>query len=194
MLNAYPSSWSPDGKTLLFQRLSEKDGSCCEIWTLRIDDKGKPEEPKKFEHGGLPAFSPDGRWVAYASFESGTPQVYVVPFPGPGGKWQISADGGAEPRWSKKGHELFYATSNSALMEVPYSLEKNSFQPGKPQTLFRDQMELRAPFLSYDVAPDGDHFVVFQFPGGRMAATAEPTVVLNWLDQAVAAGQSNTSN
>jgi eukaryotic-like serine/threonine-protein kinase len=197
MLNAYPSSWSPDGKLLLFQRLSEKDGSCCEIWTLRIDDKGKPEEPNKFGHGGLPAFSPDGRWVAFTSFESGMPQVYVVPFPGPGGKWQISSDGGTEPRWSKKGHELFYVTSSSSMIEVPYSLDKNSFQPGKPQTLFREQMELRAPFLSYDVAPDGDHFVVFQFPGGRMAATAEPTVVLNWLDQArqlVAAGQSNASN
>lgn len=83
------------------------------------------------------------------------------------------------------------------MIEVPYSLEKNSFQPGKPQTLFRNAVELRAPFLSYDVEADGDHFVVLQFPGERMAATTEPTVALNWLDQArkvVAAGQSNTSN
>lgn len=197
ILNAYPDSWSPDGKVLIFSRLSEKDGSCCEIWTLTIDEKGKPEEPKKFLTGNLASFSPDGRWVAYVSVETGVPQVYVVPFPGAGGKWQISANGGSEPQWAKKAHKLFYVTSNSSLIEVPYSLDKNSFQPGKPQTLFTDRLELRAPFTSYDVTPDGEHFLIFQFPGGRTAATSEPTVVLNWLDQArqlVAEGQGKASN
>jgi serine/threonine protein kinase/Tol biopolymer transport system component len=181
------ASWSPDGKVLLFARLSEKDGACCEIWTLTVDANGKPEEPRQFLplRGGppFPSFSPDGRWVAYVSYESGMPQVYVVPFPGMGGKWQISTDGGLEPRWSKTGHELFYVRGRS-LIAVPYSVEKNSFQAGKPQTLFADRLELRAPFSSYDVAPDGQHFVIFQFPGGHIVEISEPMIVLNWLDQA----------
>jgi serine/threonine-protein kinase len=183
----YLASWSPDGKILLFARLSEKIGACCEIWTLTIDGNGKPQEPRQFlpTTGGppYPSFSPDGRWMAYVSFESGIPQVCVVPFPGPGGKWQISTDGGTEPRWSKTGHELFYVRGNS-LVAVPYSVEKNSFQAGKPQTLLTDRLEMRAPFASYDATPDGEHFVLFQFTGGHIAENSEPTVILNWLDQA----------
>jgi serine/threonine protein kinase/Tol biopolymer transport system component len=196
---AYLASWSPDGKVLLFARLADKNGGCCEVWTLTLDANGKPQEPRQFLATGgnafYPSFSPDGRWVAYASVESGLPQVYLVPFEGAGGKWQISTDGGTEPRWSGTGHELFYAQGRS-LMSVPYSVEKNSFQAGKPQTVFANRLELRAPFASYDVAPDGQHFVIFEFPGGTLAATSEPTVVLNWLDEArrqVAAGQSATA-
>ena len=193
---AYLASWSPDGKVLLFARLADKNGGCCEIWTLTLDANGKPQEPQRFSAIGgnafYPSFSADGRWVAYASVESGLPQVYVVPFEGAGGKWQISTDGGTEPRWSGTGHELFYANGNS-LISVPYSVEKNSFQAGKPQTVFAHRLEMRAPFASYDVAPDGQHFVIFELPGGTVAATSEPTVVLNWLDQArqlVVAGQT----
>jgi serine/threonine-protein kinase len=198
MLNAYPFSWSPDGKVLTFHRLSEKSGGCCEIWTLALDEKGKPEEPRPFLGVGTgksfssPMFSPDGHWVAFVSNESGSQQIYVAPFPGPGGKWQISTDGGVEPRWSITGHELFYV-KGTQLTVVPYSVEKNSFQAGKPEMLFEDRFEMRAPFASYDVTADGQHFVMFQFPGGRQTASFEPTVVLNWLDEVrrlVAAGQS----
>jgi serine/threonine protein kinase/Tol biopolymer transport system component len=197
--NAYPSSWSPDGKVLAFYRFSET-GACCEIWTLTIDEKGKPEEPQPFLGAGAgksftgAAFSPDGRWVAYGSNESGSPQVYVVPFPGPGGKWQISTDNGVEPRWSKTGHELFYV-KGTQLTVVPYTVEKSSFQAGKPQAVFETRLEMRIPFASYDVTPDGQHFVIFQFAVGN-AANFEPTVVLNWLDEVrrlVAAGQSGAA-
>jgi serine/threonine-protein kinase len=197
ILTAYPSSWSPDGKVLAFQRLGDKDGGCCEVWTLTIDANGKPEEPRQFleSKGGQPSFSPDGHWLAYVSFDSGVPQIYVVPFPRAAGKWQISTDSGVEPLWSKSGHELFYSKGDS-LIAVPYSVEKGSFQPGKPQILFPNRLEMRAPFPSYDVTPDGQHFVIFQFPGGKMTAASQPTVVLNWLDQArqlVAAGQSEAA-
>jgi hypothetical protein len=87
-----------------------------------------------------------------------------------------------QTRWSKAGHELFYVRGRS-LFAVPYSVEKNSFQAGKPQTLFADRLEMRAPFSSYDVSPDGQHFVIFQFPGAHTVEVSEPTVVLNWLDQ-----------
>jgi serine/threonine-protein kinase len=188
--NAYPGSWSPDGKVLAFYQLSEKDGSCCELWTLSIDENGKPQEPRRFlqqgsnAKAGHPEFSPDGRWLSYMSGESGLIQVYVVPFSGGVGKWQISTNGGMEPHWSKTGHELFYIAGNgSTLMSVPYTVDKNSFQPGNPQELFADRFEPRAPFTSYDVMPDGQHFVMFQFAGGRATPTSEPVVALNWLDQ-----------
>ena len=198
ILNAYPSSWSPDGRILAFQRLSGKDGSCCEIWALPVDEAGKPGEAHEVPgvgRGFAPALSPDGHWLAYTSPESGTVQIFVVPFPGPGGKWQISTGSGFDPRWSKSGHELFYLDGR-ALIAVPYSVEKGSFQPGKPEELFSDRFEMRAPLGSYDVTPDGQHFVMLQLTGGRTAAASGPTVVLNWIDQArqlVAAGQNDSA-
>jgi serine/threonine-protein kinase len=202
VLNAYPSGWSPDGKTLAFYRLSEKDGSCCEIWTLTIGENGKPDEPRRFlaDSSGTarsPRFSPDGRWLAYFSWESGLPQVYVVPSSGSGGKWQVSTGGGVEPQWSNTGHELFYiGAGGGTMMAVPYTVDKNAFQPGKPEVLFTDKFENRAPFTSYDVTSDAQHFVVFQFAGGRSAPSSAPTVVLNWLDEVrrqVAAGQTDAA-
>src|ERR1700722_6274106 len=198
ILNASPNSWSPDGKVLAFQGFS-KDGSCCEIWTLTLDESGKPAEPRPVAgvaKGFMATFSPDGRWLAYASSESGTIQIYVVPFPGPGGRWQISPRFGVEPRWSKSGHELFYL-DGSGLVAVPYAVEKNTFQPGQPQVLFAKNFEMRAPLGSYDVMPDGQHFVMFQLTSGRIAAASGPTVALNWIDQArqlVAAGQSDAAH
>ena len=200
ILNAFPSSWSPDGKILAFFQFSDKDGSCCELWTLALDENGIPEAPRRFlQPGGDgkatdPQISPDGRWMAYFSWESGAPQVYVVPFSGTGGKWQISTTGGTEPRWSKTGHEVFYVASASSLVAVPYSVDKDSFQPGKPEVVYSGRFEQRAPFTSYDVSPDSQHFVLFQFAGGRAAPTSVPTVVLNWMDDVrrqVAAGQTD---
>jgi eukaryotic-like serine/threonine-protein kinase len=198
ILNAYPASWTPDGKVLAFQRLSGKDGSCCEIWTLTVDAAGKPGEAHQLPgvaKGFAPAFSPDGHWLAYTSPESGVTQIFVVPFPGPGGKWQVSTGGGFDSRWSKSGHELFYVNGR-ALIAVPYSVEKGTFQPGKPEELFSDRFEMRAPLSSYDVTADGQHFVMLQLTGGRTAAASGPTVVLNWIDQTrqlVAAGQNDSA-
>jgi Tol biopolymer transport system component len=194
--NASPNSWSPDGKVLAFQRFSI-NGSCCEIWTVALDEAGKPEEPRPVPgvtNGFQAAFSPDGRWLAYASVESGTPEVYVVPFPGPGGRTQVST-GGLEPRWSKSSHELFYL-DGTGLAAMPYSVDEGSFQPGRPQVLFAKNFEMRAPLGSYDVTPDGQHFVMFQLTSGRTAAASGPTVALNWIDQArqlVAAGQNDAA-
>src|SRR5271154_2647038 len=195
--NASPNSWSPDGKVLAFQGFA-KDGRCCEIWTVALDEAGKPGEPRPVAGvatGEMAAFSPDGRWLAYTSPESGSLEVYVVPFPGPGGRWQISTQFGVEPRWSKSGHELFYL-DGTGLVAVPYAVEKNTFRPGQPQILFSKNFEMRAPLGSYDVMPDGQHFVMFQLTSGRTAAASGPTVALNWIDQArqlVAAGQNDAA-
>jgi eukaryotic-like serine/threonine-protein kinase len=188
-LSSYPASWSPDGKTLAFDRTSQNGGGCCDMWTLRLGDNGQPEAPQRFRDDTRvtavslpdPQFSPDGRWVAFSSADSGAAQIYVVPFPGPGGKWQISTDGGSEPRWSKTGHELFFI-HNASVLAVSYTVQGDSFQAGIPKTLFESKIEMRAPYTSFDVTPDGQHFAAFQFEGGKTTTHPDPTVVLNWLD------------
>ncbi len=200
--SSYPSSWSPDGKTLAFVRLSEVDGACCDAWTMHFDQNGKAEKPAlvaEVSRGtsaslAEPEFSPDGHWIAYSSADSGPPQVYVVPFPSTGGKWQISTDGGSEPRWSKTGHEIFYS-EGAEIFAVPYTVEKNSFVAGKPQPVF-SRIALRFPYTAFDVAADGQHIAAFQFDGEERATRIEPTVVIHWLEEVrrqVASGQSPSS-
>ena len=141
-----------------------------------------------------PEFSPDGRWIAYSSADSGPPQVYVVPFPQSGGKWQISTDGGSEPRWSRTSHEIFYSKGDE-IFAVSYTVDKNSFLAGKPQLMF-SHIAMRFPYTGFDVAADGEHIVAFQFDGDKRDTHAEPTVVINWLDEIrrqVASGQSPLS-
>jgi hypothetical protein len=129
----------------------------------------------------------------YVSGESGLPQIYVVPFPSGEGKWQISPNGGIEPHWSQTKHELFYA-KRGMLISVPYTTEKGSSTAGAPEDLRQAKIEMRAPYTSYDVAPDGEHFVAFQFPSGRPTVPSEPTVAIHWLDEVrnlVSSGQSH---
>jgi serine/threonine protein kinase/Tol biopolymer transport system component len=192
VLNAFPSSWSADGKTLAFARLSPVDGSCCELWTLTVDANGTPSEPRVFVGKnspgvvGVPAtypeLSPDGHWMAYTAQQTGVPQVYVVPYPGPGGKWQLSSEMGWEARWGKDGREIFYAMSGR-MMSVPYTAANGAFQAGTPEVLFQDRFELRVPYPSFDVSPDGQHFVMFQSAGSRNSEGEPPSVVLNWMNE-----------
>jgi serine/threonine-protein kinase len=201
MQNSYTASWTPDGKTLVYMRSNEKNHSCCDVWTVTLDQKGKPQEPRAFLEmtndrtfgTRMPEVSPDGHWLAYVSGESGLPQIYVVPFPSGEGKWQISPNGGVEPHWSQTKHELFYS-KRGMLISVPYTTEKGSFRAGTPEDLRQAKIEMRAPYTSYDVAPDGEHFVAFQFPGGRPTVSSEPTVAIHWLDEVrnlVSSGQSH---
>jgi Tol biopolymer transport system component len=195
-----PFSWSPDGRMLAFVQYSQ--AGCCDIWTLPVSSGGQPGEPNNFlgVNRGVtgsyyaPAFSPDGRWLAYMEYMSGLPQIFVVPFPGLGGKWQISISGGAFPVWSRTTHELFFIGSGStvALYAVPYSVQGNSFQPSTPSLLFRGDFENRNPFPAYDVAPDGKHFAMLEPASGKPSESSPPTVVLNWFARVarmVASGQ-----
>ena len=110
--------------------------------TLPLDtsdpDHPKPGKPEPFlgtpSDENVPMFSPDGRWIAYRSNESGTDEIYVRPFPaGRGGKWQISTGGGLYPIWSNNGRELFYETPDYRIMVVDYTVSGDSFVPGKPR-------------------------------------------------------------
>ena len=101
-------------------------------------------------------FSPDGRWVAYSSDESGRREIYVRPFKHGGGKWQVSTDGGGFPCWSSDGKELFYR-NGKALMVVAVTKKESTFQSGNPTMLF--ELEVAGDDWAYDVAPDGKRFV-----------------------------------
>jgi eukaryotic-like serine/threonine-protein kinase len=168
-------SWSPDGRTLAFTNAGP---NIRDIWTLNISDrKTQPFLTTPFVEGGA-QFSPDGRWLAYVSNESGRGEVYVQPYPGPGGKWQISTDGGLEPMWNRNGRELFYR-SGDRMMAVAVSTQ-NGFAPGRPQLLFERHYAstiLPQTGVFYDVSPDGQRFLMVKEPE---QASTPISIVLNW--------------
>jgi Tol biopolymer transport system component len=121
----YPDAWSPDGRTMIFEE--ETVGtSGRDLWVLPIGESPKPLLVTRFNERGA-VLSRDGRWLAYVSNESGRAEIYVQPFPGPGGKVPISTNGGLQPMWSRDGRELFYRAGDS-LMAVP--IERETFRIG----------------------------------------------------------------
>lgn len=99
-----PSSFSPDGQLLAFSELNDETGY--DIWVLRLDDRKVQPFLRTPFNEAAPSFSTDGHWLAYISDESGRYDIYVQPYPGPGGKWQISTEGGTEPVWNRNGREV----------------------------------------------------------------------------------------
>ena len=170
----FPWSFSPDGKRLAF---AEFPGGSGDLWTIAIDydgnglKAGKPELFLQTPSNELyPAFSPDGRWIAYRSFESQNSEIYVRPFPNSGGKWMISVGGGSVPIWSPNRRELFYRTDDQRIMVVEYTQEKDAFFPGKP----RPWSEVRladSNQRNLDIAPDGKRFLAL-FPVETLEAQA----------------------
>ena len=106
-----------------------------------------------------PSFSPDGRWLAYRSDESGEFEIYVRSYPGPGGKWQISTAGGAVPKWSKNGKELLYRTEDNQIMVVTYTASGDSFHADKPKLWSPGQFSDRLGAVNFDLSPDGKRVV-----------------------------------
>jgi Tol biopolymer transport system component len=122
------------------------------------------------------AFSPDGRWVAVVSDESGRNEVYVVPFSGTGGKWQISTAGGHWPRWRRDGREIFYMAPDNRLMVAPVDGQGSVFQIGGVRPLFETRARINQRFM-YDVAPDGQRFLINM----TVEQAVQPiTLVVNW--------------
>jgi len=168
-------SWSPDGQTLAYQETSP--GAGYDLWVFRLGDhKAQPFLQTRFNEIS-PRFSPDGRWIAYASDESGRYEIYVQPYPGPGGKWQISTDGGTEPVWVRNG-ELFYR-SGDKMMAVETTTQSN-FSADKPKLLFERHYATYNTMPAYDVTPDGQRFLLAK-TGGQ--APEEINVVLNWVEE-----------
>jgi serine/threonine-protein kinase len=187
----FAGSWRPDGKVLAFFQQNPSTGN--DVMTLAIegDEKSgwKPGEPKPFVNSAFdergPAFSPDGRWLAYHSNESGSLEVYVRPFPGPGGKWQISTGGGLMPKWSRNGKELFYRTEDSKIVVVTYTASADSFNAGKPQLWSPGQFTERGlGVYNFDLHPDGKRFAVLKFPGTEQTpAVNKVSFIFNFFDE-----------
>jgi len=187
----HAGSLRPDGKVLAFEQLNPSTNF--DIMTLSlegIEKTGwKPGEPKPFVNSVFseraPAFSQDGRWLAYQSNESGNNEVYVRPFPGPGGKWQISTGGGFMPKWSHNGKELFYRTGDSKVMGVTFTASSDSFRADKPQLWSPGQFTDRgANNGNFDPHPDGRRFAVLKTPGTEQAATMNKvSFIFNFFDE-----------
>ncbi|MBI3048532.1 MAG: serine/threonine-protein kinase [Acidobacteria bacterium] len=171
----YPLDWSPDGRFVLYGAVVPSTGN--DLWVLPLsgDRKPVPFLPTPFnEVNGQ--FSPDGRWIAYVSNESGRNEVYVAPFPGPGGKWQISTAGGNWPRWRHDGMEIYYLGLDNRLMAATVNGQGAAFMVGAVRPLF--ETRAGAPRLSYDISPDSQRFLVNMLP--EAAAPAPITLVVNW--------------
>ena len=188
----FPMSWSPDGKSLAFMEVDPQTGP--DLWTLPMEEDGagglKPGKPAPFLitpfFEGAPAFSWDGRWVAYRSTESGRYEVYVRPFTGPGGKWQISTSGGVWPTWSPNGRELFYRTvgAPNRIMVVSYTVEGDSFRAGKPRLWSEGQFTGGGTAQNFDLHPNGKRFAVLKTPeDSEQTGPTQVTFVLNWFDE-----------
>ncbi len=167
-----PCDWSPDGKFIIYRDGQTNTGD--DLWLLPMVGERKPTAylRTRFNEGGA-RFSPDGRWVAYVSDESGRPEVYVQSFQGMAGKTKVSNGGGELPQWRRDGKELFYLSSDKKLMAVPVTTA-GGFEAGNPAALFSSGTEL----TGFDVSTEGQRFFVIE-------TAAEPTVwpinvVVNW--------------
>jgi serine/threonine protein kinase/Tol biopolymer transport system component len=175
----YPTDWSPDGRQILY-RASDQSTNL-ELWLMPTGSEGGPAPFIKASYGVTSGrFSPDGRYVAYASNESGRWEIDVASFPGAGGHWKVSTEGGSEPVWRGDGRELFYLAADGRLMAVPVGLAP-TFDAGQPQPLFvvrRREPVASIDFVSYDATRDGQRFLVNTDAGEQVASPL--TVVLDW--------------
>jgi Tol biopolymer transport system component len=155
-----PTDWSRDGRYLLVDRgnIGAQD-----VWVIPLSepDKAAPLVQSQFqERGGQ--FSPDGRWIAYQSLQTSRNEIYVTPFPGGGARWQVSAAGGTQPRWSADGRELYFVSPMDDLMVATLDGSATRLEVKEVKSLFRVNL-YRGPRVglhSYDVSPDGKRFLI----------------------------------
>jgi len=187
----YPASWHPSGKFLAFDENNPQTGYDAMILPVEGDEASgwKPGKPAPFLNSPAnerePMFSPDGRWLAYGSNESGRDEVYGRPLPGPGGKWQISTSGGENALWSRARRELFFETPDQHLMVASYSVDGDSFRADKPHLWSDARFEFRARnFRSLDLHPDGERFALGTVPDAQSAARQDKVVLIfNFFDE-----------
>ena len=178
-----PLAVSPDGRYLLYSNVDNPAGVNTDLWVLPLEPPGEPfvllETPSNEDVG---RFSPDGRWIAYGSGESGRDEVYVMPFVDPSdagddarphGKWQISNGGGWNPIWSHDGTELYFLRPDEMLMAVDVNGDGTRFEPGTIEPLFQLQMGIGN---AYDVTPEG-RFVV---SSADEQSSRPVALILNW--------------
>jgi Tol biopolymer transport system component len=173
----FATDWSRDGKTIAYCDRGEK--TSWDIYTIPAFGDGKPAVFRKTPFADLlPAFSPDGHLIAYMSNESGRQEIYVESYPEAGGKWQISAGGGVEPRWRADGKELFYRAADQKMMAVDIAMEGGNLKAGLPHALFVGRYDTATARNRFLTSADGQRFLLVA-PLGR-DAMSPTTVVLNW--------------
>jgi Tol biopolymer transport system component len=195
--NKYPESWSADGKFVLYHTGTANSQTGNDLWTLPlsadVDRKPTPIVQPFNQVGGR--FSPDGRWIAYESNESGRPEIYVMPFIGgtsgaaqttnkSEGKWQVSSTGGTAARWQRDGKELFYVSPDNKLMAATVDTKGSAFAVVAVRALFEVHRRVAGyrgfgSSFNYDVSPDGQRFLVNAVGSEQMAAPI--TVIVNWM-------------
>ena len=187
-----PFSFAPDGKRLSFHQFASDGG--IHLWTVPLESDGtglRGGKPEVFLQDSFdkryPMFSPDGRWLAYTSNESGTYQVYVRAFPDKGGKWQISNGGGAHPVWSHNGRELFFHSGDARIMVAAYTVKGDSIVADQPRAWSEKRL---ADFGivgtgTYDVALDGKRVAALMPVEAPEAQQAQNHVVFleNFFDE-----------
>jgi Tol biopolymer transport system component len=172
------SDWSRNGRFIAYLESTTQAG--WDIWILPLEGDKKPYP---FLQTGFneqrPKFSPDGRFIAYESNESGRSEIYIRPFPGPGGKWQVSTDGGTRPRWRDDGKELFYL-SQEKIMTAEVKLGSSGIEVGAVKTLFHSRSTSFSGSEFYDVTGDGQRFILSSTRDDRAAPA---TLVVNWVGE-----------
>jgi Tol biopolymer transport system component len=168
----FPTDWSRDGKYVLYGRGPD-------LWYLSFPELKATQFLKASSTLKSGRFSPDGKWVAYSSNESGRWEIYVSSFPDAKGKWQVSNTGGDQPRWRSDGKELFYLSADSKIMAAPVKTG-TKFDVGAPVPLFQAnprEMVATSELFSYDVSSDGQRFLI----NTQLKTEATPmSVILNW--------------
>jgi serine/threonine-protein kinase len=182
-------SFHPGGRFLAFMEQDPKTNWDIMILPIEGDEASgfKPGKATVFLNSPFvevwPEFSPDGKWLAYMSNESGRFEVYVRPFPGPGGKWQISTEGGAFPTWSRASRELFFG-QDGKIIAVSYSADDASFHAEKPQPLSEGRYRPLGPFRAFDLHPDGKRFAILKPPDSQSDVRHDKVVfVFNFFDE-----------
>ena len=173
----YPSSWSPDGKFLAYYEPLQV------VNTISMVPMSGERKPTTFLQSQFiqlaPRFSPDGKWIAYCSGESGRTEVDVVAFPVPGRKWQVSTEGGCSARWRRDGREIFYLAPDSKIMAVEVRTSGPNFEIGAVRPLFQTK-PYRGGEMVFDVTADGQRFIVNYSEEQPSVAI---TLVVNWTEE-----------
>jgi len=178
-------AWSADDELIFSEATNSSTGRDIAVLSMRGDHERRPLLTSKFNEY-RPALSPNGRWLAYESDESGTIDIFVVPFPNVAdGKWQVSSGGGAEPHWSPDGHTLFYLDSESLMEMAVGDGDGVQFSHGLATAVLDRGRYLynASPPRSYAVSPDGQRFLLLK--PGQSASTVAPQVIVitNWVEE-----------
>ena len=172
----FPASWSGDGRVLAFTE--RKPSAERDIWVVEQGSEPSPFLVTPFDESA-PSFSPDGRFLAYVSDESGRPEVYVQPYPGPGGRWLISTAGGSDPVWSPEGRELFYRNGVDILAVTMQTAP--TFIAGTPSQVFEARFDGSETARNFDASRDGRRFVTVR--SDQAESPRQIHAVLNWVGE-----------